>query len=150
MFTKKFLLGKSKNLLFLLAFCVTTQTPAEPKILIKPEYYNGSLDRQFIKDVFTRKITHWRDGSAIHVYIKPIDSAENREFVMDVLFMTLYRFKTAVEERTYAGKAPGLIEVFNDEIMIAKIDQTPSAIGYVNNKVIVNGRQIKIIDPSNL
>jgi ABC-type phosphate transport system substrate-binding protein len=150
MFIKRFLLGKSKALLSLLCLTISFVSSADPKVVLKPEYYSGLLDRQTITDIFTRKKTHWRDGTAIRVYIKPIDSIENREFVMDVLFMTLYRFKTSLEEQTYSGRATGLIEVFDDNTMIAKIIQTPSAIGYVNNKVIVNGKEIKIIDSSSL
>jgi ABC-type phosphate transport system substrate-binding protein len=104
------------------------------------------MNKTAIQRIFTRKETHWSNGDNITVFIKPIDSIEHRNFVTNVLNMTMYRYQQSLENITYTAAATPVIEVSSDVKMMNAIHTHPGSIGYVNYDLVVNDKIIKICD----
>lgn len=118
----------------------------DAKVIVQPDYRKGVLTREQVQQIYTRSVTHWADGLPIRVYSKPLDSLEHRDFVMNVLQLSPYRYKTLLEEKTFAGKATGVIELLSDEEMKTKVEVVPAAIGYINYELYVNNKKLRIVD----
>lgn len=115
--------------------------------LVITQKANGvsTLDHFQLTKIFTKKQFFWPTGQKIVVFIKPIDSLEHRLFVMDVLNMTPYRYKIAIEEILYTGSSTAPIEIATDDEMILRIKQTPNSIGYLNYTTLLANKDNNII-----
>ena len=134
--------------ILLMLFVPTTLTGSEGKAVVI--FSNYKLDntlfvnREFIRRVFTRKELRWKTGEAITVYIKPMDSIEHRNFVTNVLRMTMSRYKESLTASIASG-TDTVHEVPNGS-MVTAIHSKPGSIGYVNYDPITNEKIIKICD----
>jgi ABC-type phosphate transport system substrate-binding protein len=111
---------------------IDRQTLATPSVVANNMVPDNKLSRMEIVDIFTRKKHFWSNGKKIIVYIKPTDSIEHKIFVMNVLNISTYKYKTMLESVTYSGANTPVIEISSDEEMISKLERTPYSIGYVN------------------
>ena len=130
--------------IFLLFFWVNT--PATDVVIWKEDSEIIVLDRVTVQKIFTKKLQRWPDGRNINVFVKPLGSIEHRDFVNNVLKITPFYFQQQLEEQTYAGKSSSITEVPDDKTMIAKIEQTPGSIGYVNYILYTGSKRVIIID----
>jgi len=88
--------------------------------------------------IFTRKNGRWSDGHKITVFIKGIDSLENKLFIIDVLNLTPYKFQSMVDSVVYSGRNTPPIELSSDAEMYQRLSSTPYSIGYFNYMILVN------------
>lgn len=104
------------------------------------------LSRLTVQQIFTRRITRWVNGDNITVFIKPMESIEHRNFVNNVLNMSLYTYQKKLEAYTQATRALPVIEVSSDQKMLNAIHKHPGAIGYVNYELFIDDKIIKVCD----
>lgn len=97
-----------------------------------------NLDHHDLVNIFTRKKVHWADGHKITVFIKDSESIEHKMFIMDVLNLTPYKYKTLVDTVVYSGENTPAIELSNDADMMRRLYNTPYSIGYFNYTIVIN------------
>ena len=90
-----------------------------------------------MKAIFTRKRVFWSNGERIHVFTKPVNSVEHRMFLNQWLGISTYRYKKLLNVQKYSGRNTGVQIVNSDNEMVVSLKNTPYAIGYVGNGVIV-------------
>lgn len=91
-------------------------------------------------DIFTRQKRWWLNGGKITVFTRVLDSVEHKMFVIDVLNLSPYQFKSKLDGAIYSGNNTPVIEVSSDEEMLLKLSLTPYSIGYINSTVMVNDK----------
>lgn len=99
---------------------------------------DNNFQRDEIVKIFTRKKSHWSDGHKITVFVKDINSIEHKMFIIDILKITPFRYKSIVDSVIYSGENTPAIEISSDTEMIHKLSTTPFSIGYVNYTVMFN------------
>lgn len=98
-----------------------------------------STDVRELKGIFTRKITRWRvSGENIVVFVKPLNSVEHKEFVIEWLGLTNYRYKKLLKQNIFSGTASSVKIIRSDEQMLLVISVTPNSIGYISNYMVWN------------
>ena len=135
-----------KKLLFVLLFTFFVNCNASELIVWKEDLDSITLDRFALQKIFTKKITKWPDGRGIMVFIKPFNSIEHRDFVLNVLGISVYTYQQMLETQVYSGYASTVIEVLNDKQMIMKVENTPGAIGYINYEIYVGNKKVIVLD----
>lgn len=102
------------------------------------------LERQWSRmelvDIFTRNRIWWPNSKKITVFTRQLDSVEHKLFVIDVLNLSPFQFRSRLDSVIYAGKNTPVVEVTSDEEMLLKLSLTPYSIGYVNSTVMINDK----------
>lgn len=105
-----------------------------------------TIDRYSLQKIFTKRIVRWPNGQAIQVFIKPLNSVEHRDFVLNVLGLSPFYYQQILDTQVYAGKSASVTEVSNDGQMIFKIEHTPGSIGYINYEIYIGSKKVTVID----
>lgn len=95
-------------------------------------------------DIFTKKMTRWNDGSEIIVITRRMNSIQNQEFLLSVLGLTPYQYKTRLQRNLFKGRISPPIEVNSEDEMLEILLQNKSAIGYMYNYMIIR-RESRIV-----
>lgn len=98
----------------------------------------SNISHHEIVNIFTRKQSHWSDGHKITVYTKVLNSIEHKMFAINILNLSLFKYKSLLDSSIYSGTNSSVIELSSDEEMMSKLSNTPYSIGYVNYHVIIN------------
>jgi len=126
-----------------------TSPVTEPQIhLLFNNYGEGDvlyMNRIALQRIFIRKDIFWPDGESIIVYTKPLSSIEHRDFVLNMLRMSLYNYQKGLEANTYAAKSYPPVELKNDLSMITAVYKNSGSIGYLNYEPVAHGKIIKIL-----
>ena len=140
-----------KLILMVIMFVVNTKLCSAADLILWKDHADIVLmDRYYVQKIFTRKIARWPDGRNINVYTKPINSIEHRDFVKSVLGISPFYYQQLLETQTYTGAASAITEVPNDDQMIMKVEQDPSAIGYLNYEIFIGDKRVIIINNSDI
>lgn len=136
--------------LFLIFFQVQVQ--CQSKVIVRTQSiihsnlsYNKTIymSRFELQRIFTRKQLFWSDGSIIsNIYIKPMMSIENQQFLLNFLQLTLYRYQQYLDTAVYSGKAMPVIEVKSDVEMLFYVNSHPNSIGYLNYEIVSSSKRI--------
>jgi len=145
---------KNQKIIFLLLFILIlfpiplVSSPGDVTIIFSNYDLSNTIfmNKIAVQRIFTRKDIRWSNGDSITVFIKPMESIENRMFIADILNMTLYRYQKSLETATYTGKANSVIEVPDDAHMHTAIDAHPGAIGYLNYEIVTHDKIIIICE----
>lgn len=93
--------------------------------------------QEYIKSIFTRRMTHWVTGERITVYTKPLNSIEHRNFLITWVGISAYRFKQLLNRQIYSGKNTSVKVVNSDVEMLLSLRATPHSIGYMSDASII-------------
>lgn len=104
------------------------------------------LSRLELIRIFTKNQKFWSDGHKITVFTKPISTLEHKMFVVTVLNLTLFKYKTLLESAVYSGQNTNIIEVDSDEEMLIRLSNTPYSIGYINYTIVANKNKQDLIN----
>lgn len=109
---------------------------------------NLTVSRDTVQRIFTLKDNHWDNGDSIQVFTKHQTSIEHKNFVINVLHMTLYDYQTNLRANSNSKyQTPRNYEVDTDADMFAAIHSHPGSIGYVNYDLLLNSKIINVCTP---
>lgn len=130
----------SKFLRFLIfIWCsIGSVSKSDQTVIANSLVIDKTLSRYNLVEIFTRKKTFWSDGRKIIVYTMPFDSIEHRLFTINVLNLSPYRYKTAVDSIVFSGLSTPTIELATESEMIYKLSTTPYSIGYISTDMFSN------------
>ncbi len=101
---------------------------------------SGTISRQEVRLIFTLKTKYWTDGTKISVVHFPLDSAEHRSFVRNVLDMRLSTYSRFMEAQKNSGYNTTVVGVTTASAMLDTIENKTGAIGYISKDyLVVNG-----------
>lgn len=104
------------------------------------------LDKYTIQKIFTKQITKWPNGQTIHVFIKPINSIEHKDFVINVLGLSPYYYNQILDRQLETNKLTSVTEIPTDKQMTMKVESTPGGIGYINYEIITNSKTVTVVN----
>lgn len=108
-----------------------------PRIIVNS---NANTERELsireLIDIFTRRKTQWDDRTEIVVLTQGMDSLPNKQFLIEVLGITPYQYRSRLGRNTYSGRVAPPIEVDSEEEMLERLVSNDSAIGYIYNYIL--------------
>lgn len=103
-------------------------------VIVSPSLASITLDRSFLRAVFTMRVREWPDGTPIRVFVLPDDNPLSDVFYRERLGMYSYVLRRAWDRMVFTGTgfAPTVLE--SEKEMIQRVRSTPGAIGYVRKR----------------
>jgi ABC-type phosphate transport system substrate-binding protein len=100
------------------------------------------VDRQFLEDVFLKKVRSWPGDRTI----RPVDleprSPVRRQFTDEVLRRSVDSIRVYWQQRIFAGRELPPPEVETDEEVIQFVLRDRGAIGYVSGGITIEGAKV--------
>lgn len=122
--------------------------PSRSRIIRKNDSYTISL--KDLIDIFTKNKKNWADSTEIIVVTRRKDSIPNKEFLIKVLGLTPYQYKSRLYNNIYQGKGSGPVEVNSELELLEFVAKNERSIGYVYDYMVINNEDrviiIQIID----
>jgi ABC-type phosphate transport system substrate-binding protein len=102
----------------------------------------GSIDRQFLADVYLKKVTRWPGDEAI----RPVDlgpgSPVRRLFCEEILRRSVPAIKSYWQQMVFSGRGVPPAELDNDGEVVKFVLKNRGAVGYVSASADVGGAKI--------
>lgn len=127
-----------EKLLIIVLFFIGSVAEAQTLIVVNPFVEESSIDRRQVKNFFTLKSMHWQNGKKAHVVTLPKQHLSHVEFCKKVLHITPRQLERKWNYVAFTGKGTQPTEVLNELELLKYISKTPYAIGYLNNKFVMN------------
>jgi len=100
------------------------------EVLMSGERPRIDLDRRQLLSIYIGRLTTWRDGRPIRVFVLPDDDPVHEQFCHQVLGTYPYVLRSAWDKLVYTGTGFAPTVVRDVQEMRRRIDSTPGAIGY--------------------
>lgn len=137
-----------KRILLILLFMCPNMGGADDNarvIIHNPEHLT-IVNGMMLQRIFTLKEPRWPDGSSIKAFMRPSNTIEYKNFIMNVLGMSLHSYKRQLDAQLYTTSTNTITTVHTREQMIDAINKTRNSIGYVDGVVYRNGSSVLVID----
>jgi hypothetical protein len=95
------------------------------------------LNLNTARAMFGMRQAAWPDGTPVRVFVMPEHYSLHAGFCREILNIYPYQLHQSWNRLVYSGTGQAPTEVASEQEMVAKVSNTPGAIGYVN-KVISN------------
>lgn len=103
----------------------------ELKVIIHPSNAARVVDKGFLADAFLKKVTRWPSGETIRPLDQRPDTAVRRSFSRGILKRTVAAVRSYWQQRIFSGRDVPPPELDSDASVIAYVERTPGAVGYV-------------------
>jgi ABC-type phosphate transport system substrate-binding protein len=101
------------------------------KIIVNPNNPITSVDRDFVRDAYLKKITEWGNGAAL----RPIDLSarfpQRDRFTQDVVRKTPSQLKSYWNQQIFSGKGVPPPEADSVDDVIGYVLEHAGAVGYI-------------------
>jgi ABC-type phosphate transport system substrate-binding protein len=92
----------------------------------------NSTTREFVAQVFFKRITRWQGGDVVHPVDLRAESNVRRAFSGGVLKRSVAAVRSYWQQRIFSGRDLPPPELDSDEAVIKYVSSSPGAIGYVS------------------
>jgi hypothetical protein len=107
---------------------------ATVQVIVSPTLAETTLDRSFLRAVFTMRMRQWPDGSPIRVFVLPDDNPLSDRFYREQLGMYSYVLRNAWDRMVFTGTGFAPTVVRSEQEMLELVRSTPGAIGFVRKR----------------
>ena len=123
-------------LLTVAAFAATEHAAAENapefRIIVHPENPSASLEREFLADVYLKRVTRWSDGQTVYPVDQHAAATVRQRFSDAVLKRSVTAVKRYWQQRIFSGRELPPPELDSDEAVVSYVLKHRGAIGYVS------------------
>jgi len=109
------------------------------RILIHPDNPLSSVSREFVTDVFLKRVTRWHDGEPAHPVDQRSDADVRNSFSERVLRRSVSAVKRYWQQRIFSGRDLPPPELDSDESVVGFVMKHRGAIGYVSGNAKPGG-----------
>jgi len=109
------------------------------EIIVNDSVDLSEVSHQQIKSIYLGQQTHWPSGNLIKLFKLPATHKTHNLFVKNTLGLYPYQFNRRWQKLVFSGFALKPSEVSNEQELLDVIAKTPGAIGYIENKIIMEG-----------
>jgi ABC-type phosphate transport system substrate-binding protein len=102
------------------------------RVVVHPDNPSTGLSREFVIDVFLKRVTRWSDGEMIRPVDQRVDSFVRRRFSESVLQRSVAAIKSYWQQRIFSGRELPPPEVDSDEAVVSYVLKHRGAVGYVS------------------
>ena len=119
--------------------------PPAFRVIVHPKNPLASASREFVSDVFLKRVTRWGDGETIKpVDLRP-DSAVRRKFSERVLKRSVAAVRSYWQQRIFSGRDVPPPELDSEAAVVSYVASHPNAIGYVSGSAdLGNTRELAL------
>jgi ABC-type phosphate transport system substrate-binding protein len=108
------------------------ESAPEFRVLVHPDNPSASLDREFVADVYLKRVTRWPDGQTVRPVDQHPSSAVRLRFSELVLKRSVSAVKRYWQQRVFSGRELPPPELESDEAVVSYVLKHRGAIGYVS------------------
>lgn len=101
-------------------------------IIVHPDNPLSSTTREYLSDVFLKRMARWPDGDAILPADLQSDSSIRHAFSEDVLQRSVVAVRRYWQQRIFSGRELPPPEFESDQAIVQYVESTPGGIGYVS------------------
>ena len=115
-------------------------------VIINASIPQTELSKSTLQAIFGMRLRKWSNGTPIKVFILSDENPLHIQFCKLILNAFPHQLKRAWNRLVYSGTGQAPIEVASTEQMLARIANTPGAIGYIDRSLLndqVRSIQIK-------
>jgi len=109
------------------------------EIIVNESVSLSKISYQQIKSIYLGQQSHWPNGNLIKLYKLPSDHETHSLFVKNTLGLYPYQFNRRWQKLVFSGFALKPNEVSAELELLNAVASTPGAIGYIENKIIMEG-----------
>ena len=125
-------LGISLALLGSLVRRADAESAPDFRVIVHPDNPSNALERDFLVDVFLKRVTRWSDGESIHPVDQKASSYVRKRFSGTVLQRSVAAVKSYWQQRIFSGRELPPPELESDEAVVAYVLKHRGAVGYVS------------------
>lgn len=106
----------------------------------------NNISKNALRAIFGMRLRTWSDGSTIKVFVLSDNDLLHQSFSKEKLNIFPYQLRSAWDRLVYSGMGQSPIKVNSEEEMLAKVAETPGAIGYIWREYVdesINVLQLK-------
>ena len=113
--------------------CVGIEVRADNhfEIVTYPGVSEKELSVNSLRSIFSMRLKTWSDGTKIRVFVLSDDDLLHQSFSKERLNVFPYQLRSQWDRLVYSGTGQAPIKVNSAEEMLAKVANTPGAIGYL-------------------
>lgn len=104
------------------------------EVIVTPSLAKVTLDRSFLRAVFTMRVRQWPDGTPIRVFVLPDENPLSDRFYREQLGTYSYVLRRAWDRMVFTGTGFAPTVVSSEAEMIQRVRATPGAIGFVRKR----------------
>lgn len=102
------------------------------RVIVHPENPRSSVQRDFLVELFLKKITRWGDDEAARPVDQRADSPVRRAFSDSVLKRSVQAVKIYWQQRIFSGRGVPPPELDSDVLVVEYVLKHRGAVGYVS------------------
>lgn len=102
------------------------------RVIVNPDNPSASLSRDFLADVYLKRITRWSDGEAVHPADQRTGAAVRERFSDDILKRSVAAMKRYWQQRIFAGRELPPPELDGDDAVVSYVLKHRGGVGYVS------------------
>jgi ABC-type phosphate transport system substrate-binding protein len=123
---------------------VAADEPSVPsyRVIVHPSNPLPSVGRQFLADVFLKKVKRWPDGDVIRPADLPLRNGTRKEFTGGVLGRSVDAVKAYWQQQIFSGRDVPPPELEDESKVVAFVLKHPSAVGYVSGTANLGGSKV--------
>ena len=106
------------------------------QIVTHPEVNEQNLSANVLRAIFSMRMRTWSNGDLIKVFVLPDDNDLHHDFAKEKLNVFPYQLRLAWDRLVFSGTGQAPFTVNSHDEMLAKIANTPGAIGYLKTTYI--------------
>jgi ABC-type phosphate transport system substrate-binding protein len=112
------------------------------RVIVNPSNRQTSVPRDFLVELFLKKITRWSDGEVARPVDQRSDSAVRRAFSESVLKRSVLVVKTYWQQRIFSGRGIPPPELDSDALVVEYVLKHGGAVGYVSGACELGGAKV--------
>jgi ABC-type phosphate transport system substrate-binding protein len=129
----------SPQLIALLVYLSIIKQSVAIEIIVNESVDLSTVSYQQIKSIYLGQQSHWPNGNLIKLYKLPSKHKTHQSFVKNTLGLYPYQFNRRWQKLFFSGFASKPTEVSTEKDIAKAVANTPGAIGYIENKIIMKG-----------
>ena len=119
-------------LALLLPLDVSAERP-EFRVVVHASNATRTIERSVLAEAFLKKTTRWGSGETIKPLDQRASSGVRRAFSLSVLNRSVAAIRSYWQQRIFSGRDVPPPELDSDESVIAYVERSPGAVGYVSS-----------------
>jgi len=138
-------------LLIMFASCFIPPTVSEAgrgdilDVITSKQLENPEMTIKEVIDIFTGRKTRWDDKTEIVVLTYEENSVRAHTFLLEVLGITPYQYKSRLQRNLYRGRGKKPVELKSEEEMFDYIIDNDQSIGYLYNYMLYKDEERIVI-----
>lgn len=101
------------------------------EVVIHPSQKDSPLTRNALRAMFGMRLRTWPDGTPVKVFVLREDSSTHKAFAKRILQIFPHQLSRAWDRLVFSGTGQAPQVVQSPEEMLARVANTPGAIGYL-------------------